>query len=263
MSIYEDVSNAFLSTDIGGVLYLKTSGLGDFSFDLLNSTIAENLDSSGGNVNQNEHALIYFYIGNEAPVRHLNIQNCIMYNNDKVDKTIAPYHSPGSVYNNMSLNNCISEIDSYADSVELNNVSIADPMFTDALSGHYTLKAGSPAINSGSISGINYLATDLAGNERINSSTIDIGCYEYQRTASVFEMENNLQFIAYPNPTNGVIRIKSSQHISSIDVLNSIGQVAAHFVSTNSIDISHLPNGLYFIKAHSKNDLGVKQPIKK
>lgn len=57
----------------------------------------------------------------------------------------------------------------------------ADPSFTDSANGDYTLTVASPArdagatyADTGAIS-----TTDLAGNERVSGSVVDIGCYEY------------------------------------------------------------------------------------
>jgi len=68
----------------------------------------------------------------------------------------------------------------------------ADPLFTNAVGGDYTLQPGSPAINAGNNSlyeagktpDLSGITTDLAGNARING-TIDMGAYEYEGTLPV------------------------------------------------------------------------------
>lgn len=57
----------------------------------------------------------------------------------------------------------------------------ADPLFTDAANGNYTLKSGSPCINAGN-NAANTTTTDLAGKSRISGSTIDMGAHEYRTT---------------------------------------------------------------------------------
>lgn len=57
----------------------------------------------------------------------------------------------------------------------------ADPLFTDAANGNYTLKSGSPCINAGN-NAANTTTTDLAGKSRISGSAIDMGAYEYRPT---------------------------------------------------------------------------------
>ena len=77
-----------------------------------------------------------------------------------------------------------------------------------------------------------------------------------------YEIEiGNLQ--VYPNPTNGIITVKtlpatSPQDASSIQIYDIIGHCVAQFPSFGgvperrggqfSIDISHLPSGIYFLK---------------
>src|SRR5208283_1938774 len=59
-----------------------------------------------------------------------------------------------------------------------------DPQFADYANGNLRLQSNSPCINAGNnayVSG----TTDLDGNPRIVSGTVDIGTYEYQGTGSV------------------------------------------------------------------------------
>jgi len=62
--------------------------------------------------------------------------------------------------------------------VNINNV------FTNPSTSDYTLKSGSLAINKGS-NVLNATTTDLAGNQRLYGTTIDLGAYEYQGTLPV------------------------------------------------------------------------------
>lgn len=59
----------------------------------------------------------------------------------------------------------------------------ADPLFTDAANGNFTLKTSSPCKNTGN-SAANATATDLAGNPRISGFAIDMGAYELQSAAT-------------------------------------------------------------------------------
>ncbi|WP_417876237.1 T9SS type A sorting domain-containing protein [Winogradskyella sediminis] len=59
-------------------------------------------------------------------------------------------------------------------------------------------------------------------------------------------------FSVYPNPTSGILNIKSTQNIDSINVFNLLGQNVASFsknaIIDSSIDLSDLSNGLYLVK---------------
>jgi hypothetical protein len=62
-----------------------------------------------------------------------------------------------------------------------------DPLFTDSSSSNFTLTASSPAIDSGSNTGVT-ATNDLAGNTRISDDTVDIGAYEYQGAPLAVQM---------------------------------------------------------------------------
>ncbi len=63
--------------------------------------------------------------------------------------------------------------------------------------------------------------------------------------------------IAYPNPTNGLLKIEGIQPSETICVLNINGQVLQHYQNTNILDFSSYKKGTYLI--HLK---GVKQTIR-
>jgi hypothetical protein len=54
----------------------------------------------------------------------------------------------------------------------------ADPMFVDAVNSNFQLQAGSPCINAGNNSTVS-TTSDLAGNPRVISGTVDMGAYEF------------------------------------------------------------------------------------
>jgi len=81
-------------------------------------------------------------------------------------------------------------------------------------------------------------------------------------TAAPTVEKNNL--VVYPNPTKGLISINSEQLTINnvVTVYSSIGTVVGTFVCTpnnNIIDISHLPNGVYFVQVNGQKVKVVKQ----
>ena len=62
-----------------------------------------------------------------------------------------------------------------------------DPLFTDSSAHNFTLTASSPAIDSGTNTGVT-ATNDLAGNTRISNGTVDLGAYEFQRAPLAVEM---------------------------------------------------------------------------
>jgi hypothetical protein len=66
-----------------------------------------------------------------------------------------------------------------------NNILQADPIFTDAGNGDYTLVPWSPAVNNGNTAAFTDAATasDFAGNPRLFETVIDMGAFETQEPA--------------------------------------------------------------------------------
>ena len=57
----------------------------------------------------------------------------------------------------------------------------------------------------------------------------------------------------YPNPTNGILYIKSKQPISQISVYSILGQRIATHRNTNQIDLSKAEAGVYLLKIEDEN----------
>ena len=56
----------------------------------------------------------------------------------------------------------------------------------------------------------------------------------------------------YPNPVKDVLNIATDKPVHSIRIYNVYGTEVAHATDTNSIDVSHLPAGVYMVRADSK-----------
>ena len=76
-------------------------------------------------------------------------------------------------------------------------------------------------------------------------------------------IENNI--IAYPNPTVNILTIEATSMITSIEVMNVLGQTL-HTETTNTnktqLDLSTLPTGNYFVRVTVENTTKVLQIIK-
>jgi surface protein len=75
---------------------------------------------------------------------------------------------------------------------------------------------------------------------------------------------NVLQF--YPNPVTSILQISYHKPINSIEIYNLLGQSLLNEKrdsSTVSIDLSTLPNSLYFVKVKSANQIGEFKIVKK
>jgi len=65
----------------------------------------------------------------------------------------------------------------------------------------------------------------------------------------------------YPNPTTNLIKIRSSAIINKIELYDLIGKQVLLTKQTNQIDVSHLPSGIYLLKASIKNKTLIKKII--
>jgi len=73
------------------------------------------------------------------------------------------------------------------------------PLFVDYAGGNLRLQSNSPCINAGNNAYVTS-ATDLDGNPRIVSGTVDVGAYEYQGPGSVI---SHAWLQQYGLPTDG------------------------------------------------------------
>ena len=131
------------------------------------------------------------------------------------------------------------------------------------LDSNYKLQTGSPAINAGANSFIPAgITTDLEGNNRIVNTTVDVGAYEYDATLSTDDFNTFSDFSVYPNPTNGILNVKSNEEIVQIELFSLEGK-KVKLIASSSIDISDVTRGIYFIKVQTAlGSLGTKKIIK-
>jgi hypothetical protein len=78
--------------------------------------------------------------------------------------------------------------------------------------------------------------------------------------------KNNLMvepsFIVYPNPSNGIISIKTYQKLTELVLLDVTGKRLKELSAQDSIDISMLPSGLYFLVARTEVGIITRKFIK-
>ena len=82
------------------------------------------------------------------------------------------------------------------------------------------------------------------------------GKFEYSKIVSVYFMEKNKVSI-FPNPTSGKLEIIGEElEGSAIKILDTTGRLIRSLILSGSeLDISDLPNGLYFIQINQKGQL--------
>ena len=77
--------------------------------------------------------------------------------------------------------------------------------------------------------------------------------------------ENEQDLNVYPNPTHSEISWNYSSNVDEIVVVNVIGKIVLRVTmpATNSIDLSNLESGIYFLKIQKNNSVITKKIVKK
>ena len=114
-----------------------------------------------------------------------------------------------------------------------------------------------------------YISTaDIDGDgftDIVSASAFDNKVAWY-RSSGVFSIDDNYLFdvLIYPNPTTGILTIKSQKGISEIEIYNQLGQLVLSNSSQNTIDISSVSQGLYLMKiTNQQGNFGISKIIKK
>jgi len=171
------------------------SGGGAYSGNLFNCYIIGNVASLGGGVAGEGTLYNCLLTGNTAAsgggANDASLYNCTVSGNTAsvsgggVDggwnyNTVIYYNSApsGPDWYLSKLNYCCMPVN--ANGIVTTNA----PGFVDLAGGNFRLQVGSPCINAGTNSFVTN-STDLDGNPRIVSGTVDIGAYENQNTNAV------------------------------------------------------------------------------
>ncbi len=161
-------SNEVEGTNISGAGIYNSDGSAP---EIINVTIAGNKLITTGSA---KGAGMYSYNASAK------VYNSIFWNNLKMGSTDAEGADIDNEWSDITLKNSITQVYPAGNS-EDNNKRAANPLFTNEAAGDYTLRPGSPAVDTGNSS--LYPAplagpTDLAGNPRLIGGAIDIGAYE-------------------------------------------------------------------------------------
>ena len=87
----------------------------------------------------------------------------------------------------------------------------------------------------------------------ISSSQIDSKIAWYSNNLLGINENTLSEVLIYPNPTSGILYIKSKQPISQISIYNILGQNIEKTQNTNLIDLSKAEAGVYFLKIVDEN----------
>lgn len=140
---------------------------------------------------------------------------------------------------------------------------VAQPVYAtiDTVALDFILDCTSPGIDQGDSSTIHN--TDINGNPRINGSYPDIGAFESDcEPISVETLQREgVELTIYPNPTNGHLTIANvPSSIAEVDILDVSGKILKTIKpDTNTIDVSTLVSGVYFVIIKTQNGTQAKR----
>ncbi len=69
-------------------------------------------------------------------------------------------------------------------------------------------------------------------------------------------------FKIYPNPVSNILNVQSKDDIFKIEIYNPLGKLVKANLNSNSLNISNLPSGIYFVKVYSHKAVMVRKIIK-
>ncbi|WP_096085900.1 carbohydrate-binding protein [Agaribacterium haliotis] len=167
-----EVFNNYVWNNEGQGIALMTEGVGDIK----NVKVYNNVLSG----NSEDGIMFYKHPQGSGSIYNVEVSNNTIYNNPRYGILL---HFPGS-HSNIFRNNLMYKngTDSYFKSGAYSashNLSGRDPLFVNASSRNFQLRAGSPAINAGSAQ--NAPSVDVQGNVRVQH---DIGAYEHVDTST-------------------------------------------------------------------------------
>lgn len=80
---------------------------------------------------------------------------------------------------------------------------------------------------------------------------------------STDDFSSNLKTTLYPNPTSGIVNIKSSAEIKSVEVYSILGNLVKSYSNTQQLDLTSLSSGTYIMKLRSaEGDVSRQKLIK-
>ena len=155
------------STAYGGGVYLWNG-----KFAVTGGTVSGNSAGAGGG----------FYLFGSSSIKYsLSLSNSILTGNSAESSSSAEiyrYNRKGTV----SAGFVLTDWTDWDSSSSVYAYDPAQPLFTNAQTGLYTLPGDSQAVDIGNNSLVT-LANDLGGGVRIYNSIVDLGAYEYQSSA--------------------------------------------------------------------------------
>ncbi len=239
-AVYQSFATNCLLLGNSGISY----GGGAANSQLINCTLMQNVASYGGGARSSSLAgcLVVnnraFQTGGGID-NPISLVNCTVVSNSAgqgggVSGGSSPMYNNIIYFNSASLNsNTFSGTYFYSCmpvvQLVLGNIT-NEPFFINPSVGDYRLQPSSPCINAARNSSVTTTGTDLDGNPRIVSGTVDMGAYEFQGTGSLISYAWLQQY--------GLTTDGSSDYVDSDgDGLNNWKEWVAGTEPTNTLSV--------------------------
>ena len=185
------------------------------------------------------------------------IQNTILYNLGGTEYEILPMVDDASI---TSIGGNLIRDGSLGTAAHPNDKENADPLFVSASDFH--LQATSPAVDSG-VWSVDLPEYDLDGNDRV-FNCVDIGAFESEYEVSDECLTNNREIVVSksliisPNPVMEYLMVQFPEAINQpvmLSLFDAQGILIDQMRIDNgeSIDVVHLPPGMYLLKGVNDN----------
>ncbi|MHA7842493.1 MAG: T9SS type A sorting domain-containing protein [Winogradskyella sp.] len=261
----DDLSSTFVNVNIYdnntnsdfGAIWFRTSGSATTNdVNIINCHF-------GGNVLSGMIQPHFFNISGQSTTSSLSIVNSIIYGNTNPsgNNTLPVDNSKtaeGDFTNLYVAYSIATGIGPYATSGNYATAALisGDPQLDSADAYKPTVSSNTVNVGDNSAYTMDYPSEDLLFNARIFNNTIDLGPYEYNPTLGVNNVSLNTNSVKlYPNPVSDRLFIKSTEQIEGISIYNINGQLIKQTIeTTNGIDVSVLPSGLYMIEIKTNNN---------
>jgi hypothetical protein len=136
---------------------------------------------------------------------------------------------------------------------------------TDGTSiGTYLIKDLDPSLGAfGSIELLKIIDDKLYFSQNIVDVGRELYSYNTQQTSSSSDLENSeTQKSLFPNPTSGIVYCNCFENTAYVDLYSTSGQKTVIKVNQNSIDLSNLDSGVFFVVVRQSNESKALKIIK-
>jgi photosystem II stability/assembly factor-like uncharacterized protein len=187
----------------------------------------------------------------------ITLQNTILNNPNFTEYTASANSSASSNGGNLVLDNSLNAVLTPLDKPET---------APDFIPGSYEPSATSPLVNAGVNSGVT-ATTDLAGNERIQQGTVDIGAYESPFFSTAIQEVFAGELVLSPNPASDFLNIQFPEIVSGqleAALFDAQGKLVSSFAYAEgqSVDLQGLVPGVYMVKVVARETVYVGKFVK-